>query len=176
MRYTPLLALLLIGCAGPTPGTSNDANPAAIEFQSVPGKVQFNYPASWQPMTDQTLLTLTPADDPSGRNRLMIEKPDLPPHIPGLIPLGAVAAGFVADLRGRYNDVQLADPVDRQVAGSAAKEISAACQSDVLVDVTAILCVHGDAVYILEAQTDAAHASAANEALDMIIQSWSWLQ
>jgi len=175
MRWTALLALLLIGCAGQS-SVAPPAGPAVAEFQSVPGGVRLSFPASWEPVSDDTLLTLTPSDDASGGNRLKIEKPNLPPHIPGLIPLGAVAAGFVADLRQRYNDVEMADPTDVNLAGSAGKRITAVCQGNELTTVTAILCVHGDAVYIIEAETDAAHTAAANEALDVIVRSWNWLE
>lgn len=171
------LLMLIAGCADLPIVSRPDPPAASVWFASSAGHVRFAYPASWHPAADDTILTLIPAGESSiGRRAVTIDDPALPPHLPGLIPLKLVAGGFVADLKSRYKQALVSQPVDRSVAGSPGCQISAAgtgSAGDVVV--TAILCVHGDAVYVIQAVSDPASAPAARRALDTVVDSIQWM-
>jgi hypothetical protein len=101
--------------------------------------------------------------------------PDLPFHIPGLIPLSAVEQGFVADVKRRYNHAIVDPPADRLIDGQTARLIRARQDGVPGAVVLALLCVHGDRVYVIDAETDIAGASAAQAAFDTVVDSWQWI-
>jgi len=175
-----LLAAPLDGCA------SGKIDPATT--QAVVGKsglvnvvsksagVEFEYPATWHPAKDDTVLTLLPEGESTiDRHVLVVDMPDLPPHIPGLIPMGLVEIGFVNDLKNRYQKVQVDQSIDRTVPGSAARQVCASGQNGGHdVKVVALLVVHGDRVFVIDSVSDSQNAVAARAAYETVVGSWKW--
>ena len=92
-----------------------------VEFRSRERKLCFRYPAAWRPAKDDTILTLVPAGETTiGTHVLVVDDEDLPPHIPGLIPMPLVAKGFVDDLRQRYKGLSVDGSWDRTLVGAKA--------------------------------------------------------
>ena len=106
----------------------------------------------------------------------MIDEPDLPPHLPGFIPLGLVEAGFVADVQSRYKQVVLAPSTERLLAGVKGRFVQAKGQGPLgQVVVVAFLCVRGDHVFLIDAETDAAGADSARAAFETVVNSMQWM-
>jgi hypothetical protein len=186
------VALALIGaCAAhnPTPqgsdsGSSQQSSlqpvgPGFESFTSSPHHVAFSYPSAWHPVAGDKVLTLVPKDESSiGQNTILVEQPDLPPHIPGFIPLGSVENGFVDDLKKRYNSLQVDQSISQPLAGADGRLVLAhglRGPNGAKVVVDGELCVRGDAVYLVVATTDDAHAASARDAFNRIVQSFRWI-
>jgi hypothetical protein len=172
-----LLLALAMGCAVQKPPAAIVFDPANPSFQSQPHHVRFSYPSTWHPVHDDTVLTLVPSAESSiGQHVLVVEQPDLPFHIPGLIPLPSVESGFVDDQKKRYKQVAVAQSTDHPLAGSNGREVVARGLRDGKpVVVMALLCVHGDAVYLVVATTDSAGEKSARDAFDEIVKSFQWI-
>jgi hypothetical protein len=147
-------------------------------MESQKGSFRFAYPASWHPVMDDTVVTLVPAGESAiGQHTLAVDVPDLPWHIPGLIPLVLVEGGFVDDLRKRYKQVVVTVSTSRTVDGEEkGREVHATGLRDGgEVDIFALLVVHGDQVYVVDAETDAPGAAAALKAFDTVVGSIKWM-
>jgi hypothetical protein len=177
MRLWSLGLLGILGCAVQSPHPAAATRPGVVWVTNQSGGLRFAYPNSWHPIADDTVLTLVPVDESKiGLHTLVVEVPDLPPHIPFFIPLPLVVSGFVADLKKRYKEVTLLDSADLAVAGSPGHWIRASGRrsaGDVIV--LALLCVHGDRVYVIDAESDPAGADAAKAAFDRVVNSIQWM-
>lgn len=172
-----LLLVLAIGCAAQKPPPAIVIDPANPTFQSQPHHVRFSYPPSWHPVADDTVLTLIPAGETSiGKHVLVVQQPALPFHIPGWIPLPSVESGFVDDLKKRYKQLTVAESTDHPLAGYDGRQVVAKGLRDGQpVVVMALLCVHGDAVYLVVATTDSDGEKSAREAFDRVVSSFRWI-
>jgi hypothetical protein len=177
MRFAGLLIL-----AGSIAGCARHALPdmrpltGVVRFQSRQAPIRFVYPANWHPVPDDTILTLLPdAESSIGLHTLAIDQPDLPPHIPGLIPLVFVVHGFVNDLKSRYKEVVVQSVVDRTADGANGSVVHATAQRPAgQVVVTAFLCVHGNSVYVVDAETDPQGVAQATAAFNTVVDSIQW--
>jgi hypothetical protein len=148
-----------------------------VAFASQSENIRFVYPPNWHPVKDDTILTLVPAGQNTiGRRHLVVDTPDLPLHIPGLIPLGLVVGGFEDDLKKRYKDVAIDPVTDTQVGGQAARQVTARGRDEIGdVVVVALLCVKGDRVYLVDAETALADADDAARAFATVVKSIQWM-
>jgi len=172
-----LLAVAIAGCAAQPAPHALTQDSSTVQFASRENHVRFSYPKTWHPVTDDTILSLVPTGETSlGDHRLVIDIPDLPFHIPGLIPMGLVVRGFEDDLKKRYKDVTLAPVADRQVGGVAGQELNAHARGDHGdVVVRAVLFVEGDRVYFIDAESDTTGAAAASKAFETVADSFQWM-
>ena len=181
--FSWLLVLVLAGCASAPPGVPTTQPVVAktgarmVKVVSKRASVEFEYPASWHPEKDVTVVTLVPDGQKKGQpTAVAVDMPDLPPHIPFLIPIGLVDAGFVNSLKSRYQDGTIDENVEKSFPDSAAREVKASGKmDDQEVKVLAMLIVHGDHVYLIESVSDLAHLPATQAAYDAIVASWKWL-
>ena len=104
----------MIGCrdagaeADPTnPATTAPATKQAGVFRDDKLDIALEYPAGWMARRSKDdLLLLVPGGGPEGMS-LALDVPDLPVHVPGLIPMGSVQDGYVNDLRKQVGPVQV---------------------------------------------------------------------
>jgi len=176
-----LAVAVAAGCAAQPvattrPTTTIAAMAGVTWFQDATSQMRFAYPDSWHPVKDDTVLTLVPAGESKiGMHTVVIDEPDLPPHFPGLIPLGLVEAGFVADVQSRYKQVTLTPSTERLLAGVKGRFVQAKGRGDLGERVVvALLCVRGDHVFLIDAETDAAGAAAARAAFETVVSSMQW--
>ena len=74
------------------------------------------------------VLSLVPQADSTAKDTsvvpcLKITVPDLPFHIPGMIPCGSVANGYVNDMKKQYPDFHVDDRVAVSVPNASARRI-----------------------------------------------------
>jgi hypothetical protein len=157
-----------------TPGPFAATRPT-VQFASSEHGIRLSYPAEWSPVpSDEYVLRIAPAGDP-GELSISLDVPKLPPHIPGLIPLGMVVNGYVDDLRKQDPAVKVDQPVATKVGGANARRVRSTRQSSgrTLVE-EAVLTVHGDRVYIFRANADTAHGHEAQNVLIRVLTSVKW--
>jgi hypothetical protein len=172
-----IVAAAVGGCAVHPPAARHLIDPNSVMFVSSAAHLRCGYPKTWHSIPDDSILCLVPAGQAvRDGHRLVIDTPDLPPHIPFLIPLGLVADGFVDDVKKRYKDVSVSPLVDRLLDGLSAKEVDATGRDvNGIVVVRALLCVKGDQVFVIDTKTDAAGAAAAGRVFDAVVDSLQWI-
>ena len=126
-----------------------------IEFASPAHGIRLSYPAELKPADppqEEFILWLVPAVEGAERDEVVVsvDVPKLPPHIPGLIPLGSVVRGYIDDLKKNHPDVMMEKPVDTKVGGTNARFVRSSWEEpDGTTRVEdAVLTVKGDRVYI----------------------------
>jgi len=106
---------------------------------------------------------------------LTVDVPWIPPHPAGMIKLGRIADGFIADLKKRMNHVVVDSQGDQSLAGAPGRRIHARGTFDgqaMLVD--AVVLLRQETVYVLDEESDAGHAAHSHAAMEQIISSWQW--
>src|SRR5687768_2920171 len=114
MRVAILLLLVFASSVGCQPRRDASARERA-PLTTAPSRVAFagpgvrlSYPPAWTAVpSDDFVLRLVPAGaaDDAASPSVSLDVPKLPPHIPGLIPLGSVVRGYVNDLKKNHPDV-----------------------------------------------------------------------
>jgi len=126
------------------------------------------------------VLSLVPqadstAKDPSLVPCLKITVPDLPFHIPGLIPCGSVANGYVSDMTKQYPDWHVDERGVAAVPNASAREIVSTFHQNGALWRDVVLCiVHKDRVFLLAADCPADDYAATRAAFDEMAGSLKW--
>jgi hypothetical protein len=157
---------------------SATAPAAAHTFSSKKLGIQLDYPAGWTPQENKDYELLLRPAQLSGvepERQITVDIPDLPFHVPGMIPLRLVKNGYLDDLKK-----QAAVPVQTReescpLAGCETKLLRSNWQKDgrALFD-NALVIVHGDHVYILRAAGLASSEKFLQPMLDSMIRSIRW--
>jgi hypothetical protein len=165
----------------PPAQTATNAKPAADHAPSAqpfsgPG-VQLSYGGDWH-ATDHAEYALVIVPEGAGKSSdvsVTVEVPDLPPHIPGMIPLGRVVKGSIDDIKKEHADAHVEAPTTTKVAGTNARRVVTTWSADgkELAE-DAVLTVHGDHVYIFRANADQPNRDRASHELDQLLESVRW--
>ena len=204
-RAIPTVAILLAlglvgGCsrrrppARPAPSSATAPAPtqpsAGGTFARPDLGVRLDWPAGWAERHSQDfvlLLVRAPGGGGGGDGgasgagtsifnaSISLDVPRLPPHIPGLIPIGSVRGGYLDDLRKSVGRIRPAELVPPQV-GAAARFVRSTWSDDAGREwqETALLMVHGDRVYILRGRSIRADEEDTRAAFDEIVRSLKW--
>ncbi len=175
----PLLAVLcLIGCAtvdgsAKAPTTAPASAPTTQSFQDAGGLVRVQYPADWKVQHDPDyVLELT-----SGSETLTLDIPDLPPHIPGMIPLGLVVNGYIDDLKKSHPGIKTDEETSPAIPKARARRLHSIWTEKNTADAeVATLIVHGDHVFILRVVSPAGQLSGARSVYDGVVESLRWIK
>jgi len=178
---------LLVGCGSRTtaaPGVSADqpADAGAVGptvFSSKPLGVELTIPAGWisHPSVDHVLMLIYPPANEPPDCSISLDVPDLPVHLPGLIPIGMVKNGYIDDLRKKFPQVQIEQDPAAEIPHAEARLVRSTWQDNGRrCHETALLMVHGDHVYILRANADAARYGGTVAAFDAIAKSIRWIK
>jgi hypothetical protein len=143
--------------------------------------IQLSYPDGWdaRPSAEYELLVRpAPAGDAAGDTWMSLDVPDLPFHIPGMIPIGAVRSGYLDDLRKQAPSLTTEDLPPPDVGASSSRMVRSRWNTDGGngAEETALLMVHGDRVYIVRARSDAGHAAETRAAFDAVVRSIRWIK
>jgi hypothetical protein len=175
------LALLPAGCRHPGPAHSSTSSAAptlsgATAWSSSKFGLRLDIPSGWTPQaSNDYALLLIPAGAKTADVSITLDVPDLPPHLPGLIPIGAVKSGYLDDLRKQVGPLDTQDQTPPAIPGAKARLVRSTWQANgKQQSQTALLMTHDDRVYILRATADSAHRPRVESALQKIIQSLTW--
>jgi hypothetical protein len=169
----------------PTPAVQSQAaaSPAAAAdnasghtFSSPKLGISLAWPSGWskKESNDYELL-LSPDHGPDGA-ALSLDVPDLPAHVPGMIPIGMVKNGYVDDLKKSHGQVQIQEETPK-VEGASARKVHATWKQDGKeFQETALLLVHKDRVYILRSNSAAADEATIKGAYDEFVKSLKWVK
>ena len=150
-------------------GFTFDRPDIGVRLQVPPGWVQ-------RPSRDFVLLVTPAAATDSTAPSLSLDVPDLPPHIPGLIPVGSVRGGYLDDLRksaGAMKTEDLTPPPIPSSAGRFVRSTWTDAQGRPTQE-TALLLVHADRVYILRGRSTLSDEPATRAAFDQVVRSLEW--
>jgi len=129
-------------------------------------------PAEWKEQKDeQSVLAVA---GPNGEE-LAIAVPKLPPHIPGMIPLGAVESGYVDDVRKRLKDVTEGESCDVKVAGANARRFEVTGKDDHGERTLLVYAIaKGDHLYIITGESPADRYDTVKSATENAAATWKW--
>ena len=163
----------------PADGKSKESNGASGgKFTHAKSGIELTYPAGWEKQQKEGYeLTIVPAGASGGPERwISLDVPDLPMHVPGMIPISRVEGGYLDDLRKNYGKVDIKELTPPSVPQAKLRMVRVAWQKDSQnMQQTAVLMVHDDHVYILRARSDVDHEQPTREAFDSIVSSIHWL-
>jgi hypothetical protein len=153
---------------------SSPALPETTEFASEVHGIRLAYPRSWSPTaSDEYVLKLV---SPCPGESISLDIPKLPPHVPGLIPIGMVVNGYLDDLKKKNSGVAVSPTESMKVSGANArrvrtmwKDAEGSAQSE-----DAVLVVNRDRVYIFRANAAGSEDRNASSTLDGILTSVQW--
>jgi hypothetical protein len=161
------------------PATAPLAAPATVFARPDLG-VELTQPGGWvkRPSQDYVLVLQPASASGSGAPEISLDVPDLPFHIPGMIPIGSVRGGYLDDLRKQVGQMTVEDLPTPDVGGATARMVRSTWHpaADQAVRETALLIVHGDRVYILRGRADDAHEQPTRAAFDEIVRSIKWVK
>jgi hypothetical protein len=164
--------------ASTTPSTA--AASSIGTFSSPKLGIRLQYPADWKPTESKDYeLLLVPAKKPAAGDAdrsISLDVPDLPPHIPGMIPIGLVKNGYLDDLKKQYGAIETREEA-MTVAGAEGRLLISHWKKDgrSFSDI-AVVVVHANRVYILRAAGDQAGEPAIRAVFDGIAKSVQWVK
>jgi hypothetical protein len=157
---------------------------ASVDFTEKKTGISLTYPSTWstKPNKDYELL-LVPQSQVNGASMgptnlpnwsISLDVPDLPPHLPGMIPLDMVRDGYVKDLRKSAGSLQTVNLKSPAVQGCKCDMVRSTWHGAADEVETALLFVRGDHVYIIRARCRADHEADTRAVFDQIVQSIHW--
>ena len=171
--------------AGPTTSASTanghsaadraaDSRPASNVFDAK--GVRLTYPADWHPKKNPDFeLMLLPAGARTDEPRITLDVPELPPHLPWMIQMNRIEHDYVADLKKAHADLKVDEASDVKIPNTVARLVRCSWrQNDQPHDDVALLMIHANAVYILDARADQPQMQKARDAFDAIRASMQW--
>ena len=175
------LALSGLTLSGSSVGTdsrplgSPTTAPAGVEWNKSSKGIKLKYPSDWKPKKDPDFeLALCPAETKKD-DRITVDIPDLPPHLPFMIKMTRVEHDYLADLKKAHPDLQTKKASDINLPDSQARLIESTWHTNKQAyDDVALLVIHASNVYIFDAQTDDADLTATRAAFDSIKASIQW--
>jgi hypothetical protein len=186
-RFVILAAALLMAACMRSNDRVEPQSPHTAQAQSLdinhggsfsydPAGVEVSWPAGWkQSKLEEREWAIVPVNDAGPGQSISMDVPTLPPHIPGMIPIGRVRAGFVNDLGEKYGKVETQDLTPPNIPNCSSRMVRCSWSKDGKTwQETALLMVHGDAVYIFRANSDTDREKPTREAYDQVLQSIRW--
>src|SRR4051812_42698911 len=176
----PLPAPTTTTATGPSTAAPS-TRPAVRTFESTAKKIRLSYPADWtvRPSKEYVLVVAPPGVEASasaGRS-ISLDVPDLPVHIPGLIPMGRVEKGYVDDLKAQWPGLRVEESKSQTVAGTSARRVRSTLETGGRARVeSALIMVHADRVYILRADGEADAVDELQRVFDAVLASVEWVK
>jgi hypothetical protein len=168
----PQTAPRLLATAPAAPATQ-----ASNVYDNPKYGVQLTEPVGYSPTpsTDYELLLVPPGSPATPIDSLSLEIPDLPIHVPGLIPLKLVVNGYVDDLKTSHPNLAVEQNQAYTVSSGKAWIVQSHWPDGKTTDTeSAILIVHGDHVFILRGNSDADGRTKTLQAFDQFAKSLQW--
>src|SRR3954465_3886595 len=110
----------------PAPATHSASNGVAT-YENKQAKFRLSYPADWKPAPSKDyVLALVPKDDAlaaKADRMVSVDVPSLPPHLPGMITLGAIQNGLLDDLRKQWTEVKVLEGSTETMPDAKARRV-----------------------------------------------------
>jgi hypothetical protein len=146
--------------------------------------VRLDVPAGWEERRSKDfVLLLTAASGAKGASKdggdaptISLDVPNLPPHVPGMIPIGSVRGGYLDDLRKAEGTLKTEDLKPPGIPSASARMVRSTWTDSAgkTKQETALLLVHADRVYILRGRSLTSDEQATRGAFDGIVRSLQW--
>ncbi len=170
--------------AAPAPPSTVKSPVTATTAESTVAFSKFGirlvYPPEWKPEESKEyellLLSARGSAAPAAYPLISLDVPDLPPHFPGMIPIGLVKNGYLDDLKKEVGtvaiDTQESSPKVAGAQGRMLRSTWVGKEGQSLAE-TALVLIHADRVYILRARFGVADRTTL-ETFDGIVKSIQW--
>ncbi len=181
--FAAVMLLLPTACRAASPATGPTSAPSAtVHVDAANFAFSTDYAAGWVAIKkeDTYALALVPAGHEKDTDRsqaasLDVEVPKLPTHIPGMIPIGSVANGYVDDLKKHYGTVTVDERIVCTLAGvSGRRVVSSMKNHDKAWRDIAVMVCRNDRVYILSADCAAEDFAKTKADFDGVVNAWKW--
>ena len=154
------------------------ASATTVSFSKL--NMRLSYPAVWIPKESKEyellLLPSNTAAQDATFPLISLDIPDLPPHFPGMIPIGLVKNGYLDDLKKELGKtVPLTQEDSPKLAGAQGRMLRSTWSDKDghrMAD-TALVLIHADRVYILRARFGVDDRTTP-QAFDEIVKSIQW--
>ncbi len=137
--------------------------------------LKISLPGGWDSKPNQgkdAVLSLVASKQP--QRKIVLDVPHLPPHIPGLIPMGAVESGYIDDLKKQHQGLKVEETADRAVASAKARFVRTSWPGSPPGAKVTLIIIRGDTIYILAADSDQEGVAATRAAFDQMAGSIAW--
>jgi hypothetical protein len=179
-----LIGLQSVACRRAAPGVAPSTRVAVVTAPATLPTVQsyhnhkfgvsLTYPSDWKakPSKDYELLII-PA---SGQSEcfIVLDVPDLPTHIPGFIPISMVYDGYLSDLKKQCSNVQATVTTPSIPDAHARLATCTGIRNGRDFVEHALLLVHGDHVYIVQADGSPDADAMLGSVFNSICKSLQW--
>ncbi len=174
-----LLTTLFGGCSATTAEVGNGKDPVFENGRFVDAKHRFSvaYPKDWKAAkcdSAEDVLTLQKAQS---KGEISIAVPSLPPHIPGMIPLGSVESGYVDDVKKRMKNVKEIETNAVRLDGIAARRFVITGQDKSGKRKLVVLAMmKGDRLFVMTGEGPENEFAAVETGFEQVERSWKWKQ
>lgn len=159
-----------------TQASSASTIPAVVRFADAKTGLTLDHPADWtRHQSANFVLLLAPPGLDRSEASLSVDVPELPPHIPGLIPIGLVKNGYVDDLKKAHPGIVVSEAIETRIDGAAGRRVESTYQDGGRTRTeVALLMVRGDHVVILRGQHGEATRATVRGVFEAVAESIRW--
>jgi hypothetical protein len=166
-RVQPIVAFQPMG--NPT------SAPTAVEWDKSAKGVKIKYPGDWKPKTNPDYELMLIHSGTKKEDRITVDIPDLPPHLPFMIRMSRIEHDYVEDLKKEHPDLQQKRVSDVSLPDAQARLVESTWHANKQTyDDVVLLVIHASSVYIFDAQADDTDLTATRAAFDSIKASIQW--
>ena len=190
MRLTVLIGIALsiaLMCSTLTCAERRGAVPATqrvggddVEYESRTGHFSLRYPSGWSGRSTKDYTLLLERAHSEASARVTVDVPYIPPHLPGMMTMTLVVNGYIDDLKTRLSDFTIVQRGDDTLAGAPAQRLlmtgreQAGDRPGEQRRIAALIAIHDEQVYILQADATPEQIESARLAMAGITAAWVW--
>jgi hypothetical protein len=161
--------LTLLSMGSPT------SAPTSVEWDRSAKGVKIKYPADWKPKRSPDYELMLLHAGATKEDRITVDIPDLPPHLPFMIRMSRIEHDYFEDLKKEHPDLQQKKASDISLPDAQARLVESTWHANKQAyDDVVLLVIHASNVYIFDAQADDADLTATRAAFDSIKASIQW--
>jgi hypothetical protein len=156
--------------------TPSETRAGGTEYRSRSGHFVLRYPSEWSSKRTQEHTLLLEREPTAGAERITVDVPQIPPHLPGMMTMKLVVKGYLDDLKERLDDFTVVERQDDRLASAAAQRLVATGRDRAgeRRTIVALVAIRKEQVYILQADATPEGVRIARDAMTSIAESWDW--
>jgi hypothetical protein len=157
------------------PMGSPTSAPTFVEWDKSAKGVKIKYPGDWKAKKNPDFELMLLHAGAAKEDRITVDIPDLPPHLPFMIRMSRIEHDYVEDLKKEHPDLQQKKASDVSLSDAQARLVESTWHANKeTYDDVALLVIHASNVYIFDAQADDSDLTATRAAFDSIRASIQW--